>query len=86
VKKSVAQVGCAVNLAAIEFKPFAAAVCCRRYWRHNLKTVRRLGTKSGGFDPHRYTTAPLQTEGVIRFAGSPEAVLARIADPPAMTD
>ena len=29
-------------------KPFAAAVCCRRYWRHNLKTVRRLGTKSGG--------------------------------------
>ena len=29
-------------------KPFAAAVCCRRYWRHNLKTVRRLGTKHGG--------------------------------------
>ncbi len=29
-------------------KPFTAAVCCRRYWRHNLKTVRRLGTKHGG--------------------------------------
>jgi multimeric flavodoxin WrbA len=29
-------------------KPFAAAVCCRRYWRHNLKTVRRLGTEHGG--------------------------------------
>lgn len=29
-------------------KPFAAAVCCRRYWKHNLKTVRRLGTKRGG--------------------------------------
>jgi menaquinone-dependent protoporphyrinogen IX oxidase len=29
-------------------KPFAAAVCCRRYWRHNLKTVRRLGTERGG--------------------------------------
>jgi hypothetical protein len=29
-------------------KPFAAAVCCRRYWRHNLKTVRRLGTAHGG--------------------------------------
>jgi menaquinone-dependent protoporphyrinogen IX oxidase len=29
-------------------KPFAAAVPCRRYWRHNLKTVRRLGTKRGG--------------------------------------
>lgn len=22
-------------------KPFAVMVCCRRYWRHNLKTVRR---------------------------------------------
>jgi menaquinone-dependent protoporphyrinogen IX oxidase len=29
-------------------KPFAAVVCCRRYWKHNLKTVRRLGTKHGG--------------------------------------
>jgi hypothetical protein len=29
-------------------KPFSAAVCCRRYWRHNLKTVRRLGTECGG--------------------------------------
>ena len=29
-------------------KPFAVAVPCRRYWRHNLKTVRRLGTKTGG--------------------------------------
>jgi hypothetical protein len=27
---------------------FAAAVPCRRYWRHNVKTVRRLGTKRGG--------------------------------------
>jgi flavodoxin len=29
-------------------KPFATAVCCRRYWKHNFKTVRRLGTKHGG--------------------------------------
>jgi menaquinone-dependent protoporphyrinogen IX oxidase len=29
-------------------KPFAAVVLCRRYWRHNLKTVRRLGTERGG--------------------------------------
>jgi hypothetical protein len=29
-------------------KPFTAAVACRRYWRHNLKTVRRLGSKRGG--------------------------------------
>jgi hypothetical protein len=29
-------------------RPFAAAVPCRRYWKHNLKTVRGLGTKRGG--------------------------------------
>jgi hypothetical protein len=29
-------------------RQFAAAVPCRRYWRHNLKTVRRLGVKRGG--------------------------------------
>ncbi len=29
-------------------QPFAAVVCCRRYWKHNLKTVRRLGVKRGG--------------------------------------
>ncbi len=29
-------------------KLFAAAVPCRRYWRHNLKTVRKLGTERGG--------------------------------------
>jgi len=27
---------------------FAAAVPCRRYWRHNLKTVKRLGAERGG--------------------------------------
>jgi len=31
----------------LEGKPFAAVVC-RRYWRHNLKTVRRLGTERRG--------------------------------------
>lgn len=40
---------------------------------------------TGGFDPGRYTTAPLRTEGVIRFAGSPDAVFAQIADHAAMT-
>ena len=29
-------------------KPFAGFVVCRRYWRHNLKTVRRLGAERGG--------------------------------------
>jgi hypothetical protein len=32
----------------LEGKPFAGAVACRRYWKHNLKTVRRLGTDRGG--------------------------------------
>jgi len=27
---------------------FAAFVACRRYWKHNLKTVKRLGTGHGG--------------------------------------
>jgi hypothetical protein len=27
---------------------FAGVVACRRYWKHNLKTVRRRGTKAGG--------------------------------------
>jgi menaquinone-dependent protoporphyrinogen IX oxidase len=29
-------------------KPFAAFVVCRRYWRENHKTVRKLGEKRGG--------------------------------------
>ena len=29
-------------------KRFAAFVVCRRYWRNNLKTVRKLGAKQGG--------------------------------------
>jgi menaquinone-dependent protoporphyrinogen IX oxidase len=29
-------------------KRFAAFVVCRRYWRNNLNSVRKLGTKKGG--------------------------------------
>ena len=29
-------------------KPFAVFVVCRRYWRENFKTVRKLGEKQGG--------------------------------------
>jgi hypothetical protein len=29
-------------------KRFAVAVICRRYWRHNMKTVRRLAMERGG--------------------------------------
>jgi hypothetical protein len=32
----------------LDGKSFAAFVACRRYWRNNLKTVRRLGTERGG--------------------------------------
>jgi len=28
--------------------PFTAVITCRRYWKHNIKTVRRLGIKQGG--------------------------------------
>jgi hypothetical protein len=29
-------------------KTFGVAIICRRYWRHNMKTVRRLATERGG--------------------------------------
>jgi menaquinone-dependent protoporphyrinogen IX oxidase len=32
----------------LDGKPFAAVAVCRRYWKHKLKTIRRLGTKRGG--------------------------------------
>jgi hypothetical protein len=32
----------------LEGRKFAAVVACRRYWRHNLHTVRKLGEKAGG--------------------------------------
>jgi menaquinone-dependent protoporphyrinogen IX oxidase len=32
----------------LEGKRFAAFVVCRRYWRQNLKSVRKVGTKLGG--------------------------------------
>ena len=32
----------------VEGKRFAAFVVCRRYWRQNLKSVRKVGTKLGG--------------------------------------
>ena len=32
----------------LDQRHFAAFAVCRRYWKHNLKTVKRLGTKRGG--------------------------------------
>ena len=37
-----------VATGLLDQRPFAAFVVCRRYWKHNFKTVRRLGTKRGG--------------------------------------
>jgi hypothetical protein len=34
--------------ALLKGKQFTAFVVCRRYWHHNLETVRKLGTKLGG--------------------------------------
>jgi hypothetical protein len=33
---------------ALQGKPFAVFIVCRRYWRQNITTVRRLGEKVGG--------------------------------------
>jgi hypothetical protein len=32
----------------LQCRRFNAAIVCRGYWKHNLKTVRRLGVKQGG--------------------------------------
>ncbi len=29
-------------------KPFATVICCRRYWKHNFKTLQRKGEACGG--------------------------------------
>lgn len=29
-------------------KPFATVICCRRYWKHNFKTLKRKGKVCGG--------------------------------------
>jgi len=29
-------------------KPFATVICCRRYWKHNFKTLQRKGKARGG--------------------------------------
>lgn len=39
-----------------------------------------------GFDPTRFTDARLQTEGFIRFTGSPDQAFARIANHQGMTE
>ena len=33
---------------AMKDKPFATVICCRRYWKHNFKTLQRKGKAIGG--------------------------------------
>src|SRR4051794_39409387 len=37
-----------VAAGVLDQRRFAAFVVCRRYWKHNFKTVKRLGAKRGG--------------------------------------
>jgi menaquinone-dependent protoporphyrinogen IX oxidase len=37
-----------VAATVLDKRRFAAFVVCRRYWKHNFKTVKRLGAKRGG--------------------------------------
>src|SRR3954454_22157337 len=37
-----------VAATVLDQRRFAAFVACRPHWKHNLKTVKRLGTKRGG--------------------------------------
>ncbi len=45
-----------------------------------------MDISSLGFDPARYTSAPQQTEGWIRFDGPPQKAFDRIADHAGMTE
>jgi len=51
----------------MEGKPFASFAVCRRYWRSNLKTVRKLGTSQGGtyLDGVHFTAAGGQVRSLM---------------------
>jgi hypothetical protein len=48
-------------------KPFASFAVCRRYWRSNLKTVKKLGTRQGGtyVDSVHFTAAGGQVRSLM---------------------
>jgi menaquinone-dependent protoporphyrinogen IX oxidase len=48
-------------------KPFASFAVCRRYWRSNLKTVKKLGTHQGGtyLDSVHFTAAGGQVRSLM---------------------
>ena len=54
-------------------KRFATFVVCRRYWRNNLKTVRKLGTKQGGENVSgvHFTFASGQLRSLLSLIGYP---------------
>jgi hypothetical protein len=45
-----------------------------------------MDTRNFGFDPAKFTDAPLQTEGWIRFADPPDTVFARLAHHEGLTE
>ena len=51
----------------------ADVVVCRRYWRHNLKTVRRLGVERGGrfLDGIHFRYAGGQVRSLLSLISSP---------------
>jgi hypothetical protein len=51
-----------------------AAVACRRYWKHNLKTMRRRATKHGGtwVDGIHFRYQGGQVRSLISYLGSGE--------------
>jgi hypothetical protein len=51
----------------MEGKRFASYAVCRRYWKNNLKTVKRLGTDQGGtyVDSVHFTAAGGQVKSLM---------------------
>ena len=52
--------------AVLNGRHFAAFVVCRRYWGHNLRTVKKLATEKGGVaqpSPTDSTSPPSKAEG-----------------------
>ena len=45
-----------------------------------------MDTSNFGFDPTKFTNAPLQTEGWIRFTDPPDKVFARLAHHEGLTE
>ena len=73
----------------LDRKRFAAFVVCRRYWRNNLETVKKLGTKQGGeyVDGIHFTFAGGQVRSLLALLSylstEEDQALSRGENPPA---